>query len=645
MSRTNGTLRWSVAALCALTGSQFFAQAGEVSPRSRSADYPRHAPRLVEQALTAGLAGDQQRKADLLKRASSADGDFAPARWQLGEVKFEGEWRTPAEVAKYVAADERRQKYENMREGDVASVEEHADLAAWCMRQGLEAEERYHWANVILANPNHHLAQQRLGMREVRGRLYTQEWIDAETKRREQAKKDLEELTPTYLQWCREATGNLRVNRDKGLAKLRGIDKPAGIPALREAVRQTVRTDAGKKYDRELVLAMTAAFAKMPEHAATLQLAGLSIYSKHADVRQAAAEGLHSRPTTDYVPLLMELLQSPLEVEVDVVAAPDGMVRMIETVSQQKRFYEAAQVRSTSYEVEGALGRNMATTDPSRVLAGNLQSANSRAARTQSRVATENAARAKQNELVQQTLKIAAGLGQSSSLGESTEDAAYWWEAWKQQNELSYASMERVYESYLDERFVQFYEQAPPPSAGIVAEAPALQHGACFAPDTLVWKQSGPTPIELIRVGDLVLAKHPTTGELDYRPVLETTRGRMTQVLRIELPSENVVATLGHRFWVEGVGWRMAKELKAEMPLHTVRNAVLIKSLEKVEDMECCNLVVDEFHTFVIGQSQVLVHDITCPQPTLAITPGLLPPKGRPDVANSTSDQLSAAGR
>lgn len=644
MARANGTLLWSVVALCALTGSQFLAEAGEVAPRSRSADYPRHAPRLVEQALTAGLAGDQQRKADLLKRASSADGDFAPARWQLGEVKFEGEWRTPEEVAKYVAADERRQKYENMREGNVASVDEHADLAAWCMRQGLADEEKYHWANVILANPSHHLAQQRLGMREVRGRLYTQEWIDAETKRREQAKKDLGELTQKYLQWCREATGSLRVNRDKGLAKLRSIDNPAGIPALREAVRQTVRTDAGKKHDRELVLAMTAAFSKMPEHAATVQLTGLSIYSKHAEVRRAAAEGLRSRPTTDYVPLLMELMKSPLEVEVDVVAAPDGMVRMIETVSQQKRFYEAAEVRTTNYEVEGALGRNMATTDPSRMLDGNLRSASSRAMRTQSRVAAENVARAKQNERVQQTLKIAAGLGETSSLGESTEDAAYWWEAWQKHNELSYDSMERVYESYQDETFVQFYEQAPPPSAGVVAEAPVRSH-SCFAPDTIVWRQSGPTPIELIRIGDLVLAKHPTTGELGYRPVLQTTRGRMTQVLRVELPRESVVATLGHRFWVEGVGWRMAKELKADMPLHTVRNAVLIKSLEKVEDMECCNLEVDEFHTFVIGQSQVLVHDITCPQPTLAITPGLLPPKGRPDVASSVSSQLSAAGR
>src|SRR5690606_18270972 len=36
----------------------------------------------------------------------------------------------------------------------------------------------------------------------------------------------------------------------------------------------------------------------------------------------------------------------------------------------------------------------------------------------------------------------------------------------------------------------------------------------CFAAGTLVWKQSGPTPIEQIRVGDMVLAKHPTTGEL-----------------------------------------------------------------------------------------------------------------------------------
>ncbi|WP_172992299.1 polymorphic toxin-type HINT domain-containing protein [Lacipirellula parvula] len=599
----------------------------------------------MEQALTAGLAGDQQEKTNLLKRASSAEGDFAPARWQLGEIKFDGEWRTPAEVAKHVAADERWQKYEGLREGGVASIEEHVDLAEWCMRQGLTAEEKYHWANVILANPNHHLAQQRLGMREVRGRLYTQEWIDAETKRRDQAKREMDELKPKYLQFCREATGDLKVNREKGLTKLRAINDPAGIPALREAVRQTVRTDAGKKYDCELVLAMTAALAKMPEHAATIQLTGLAVYSKHAEVRRAAAAGLQSRQVTDYVPLLMQLLQAPVEVEVDVVAAPDGMVRMIETVSQQKPFYEAAEVRATNYEVEGALNRNKATTDPARVLSDNMRGANSRVKRTRSRVENQNAALAARNERVQEVLRIASGLNASGSLSEATEDVTHWWGAWQKHNELSYDSMDRVYESYLDETFVQFYEQAPPPSSNIVVESPQMQHCACFAPDTLVWKQSGPTPIELVRVGDLVLAKHPTTGELGYRPVLETTRGRMTQVLRVELPGESVVATLGHRFWVEGVGWRMAKELKAEMPLHTVRNAVLIKSLEQAEDMECCNLVVDEFHTFVIGQSQILVHDITCPQPTLAITPGLLPSTSRPDVVKSASNRLSAAGR
>jgi hypothetical protein len=259
-------------------------------------------------------------------------------------------------------------------------------------------------------------------------------------------------------------------------------------------------------------------------------------------------------------------------------------------------------------------------------------------------VAAKNAAFAERNERIQQALRIAAGLGQSSTLGESTENAAYWWEAWQKQNELSYDSLERVYESYLDETMVQVYEQAPPPTVGLAVEAPVRSH-SCFAPDTLVWKQSGPTPIEHIRVGDLVLGQHPTTGELGYRPVLETTRGRMTQVLRVELPAESVIATLGHRFWVEGAGWRMTKELQTNAALHAIGGALPIKGLEQVEDLECCNLEVDEFHTFVIGKSQVLVHDKTCPQPTLAITPGWQPSKLKRDVARSSSGQLSTAGR
>ena len=123
-------------------------------------------------------------------------------------------------------------------------------------------------------------------------------------------------------------------------------------------------------------------------------------------------------------------------------------------------------------------------------------------------------------------------------------------------------------------------------------------------------------------MGDLVLAQHPSTGELAFRPVLQTTVGDPVPVLRISLPGETITATLGHRFWVNGQGWQMAKQLKPAMALHAVNHALDVTAIEKGEDMACHNLVVDEFHTFFVGKSRLLVHDKSCPAPTTAAIPG-----------------------
>jgi hypothetical protein len=129
-------------------------------------------------------------------------------------------------------------------------------------------------------------------------------------------------------------------------------------------------------------------------------------------------------------------------------------------------------------------------------------------------------------------------------------------------------------------------------------------------------------PIEQIRVGEIVLAQNPTTGELGYRSVLETTLGEPAAVLTLDFAGEKITATRGHRFWVNGHGWKMAKELKPAASLHALEQSMDVTAIEKSEDISCYNLIVDEFHTFFVGKSRLLVHDKGCPLPTTAIIPG-----------------------
>jgi hypothetical protein len=79
----------------------------------------------------------------------------------------------------------------------------------------------------------------------------------------------------------------------------------------------------------------------------------------------------------------------------------------------------------------------------------------------------------------------------------------------------------------------------------------------------------------------------------------------------------------------------MAKELELGDRLHCVNGTVAIDGLEELPAAKATddyfysfNLVVDDFHTFFVGQSKVLVHDNNLYgfDDTPALVPGLLPP-------------------
>ena len=202
------------------------------------------------------------------------------------------------------------------------------------------------------------------------------------------------------------------------------------------------------------------------------------------------------------------------------------------------------------------------------------------------------------------------------------------WDEWQHYNELVDASAEEVVcRSYEESLEVMYYPEAPvlygQPTPGEFKRT----RRSCFVAGTHVWTQGGPVPIETIVEGDLVLSQNPTTGEVAYRPVLQTTVGPPTGVLNIRLRGETIGATLGHRFWVNGPGWMMAKSLEPSAHLHALGGVVEVIGVETGERVDCHNLVVDGFHTFFVGQSKVLVHDFTCPAPAVPSVPGSTTPR------------------
>ena len=131
-------------------------------------------------------------------------------------------------------------------------------------------------------------------------------------------------------------------------------------------------------------------------------------------------------------------------------------------------------------------------------------------------------------------------------------------------------------------------------------------------------------PIEKIHAGELVLAQNYDSGELAYKPVLAPTVRPETPVLQVSAGGTVIKTSLGHPFWVDGIGWQMAKELKVGQRLHAIGGAVVIDDVREIERTDCFNLVVADFNTYFVGDAKLLVHDNTLRGPNTAIVPGLL---------------------
>jgi hypothetical protein len=141
---------------------------------------------------------------------------------------------------------------------------------------------------------------------------------------------------------------------------------------------------------------------------------------------------------------------------------------------------------------------------------------------------------------------------------------------------------------------------------------PESQRKECLAGGTPILTQRGPVAIERIRIGDLVLAKHFETGEVQFQPVLRTTTRAPEPLIRIIL-AENadgknqvIRASGGHPFWVSGKGWVRARELTTGSRLHGLERFMDVKDLEVEEKpTKTYNFVVSEFHSYFVGPEAV----------------------------------------
>ena len=136
----------------------------------------------------------------------------------------------------------------------------------------------------------------------------------------------------------------------------------------------------------------------------------------------------------------------------------------------------------------------------------------------------------------------------------------------------------------------------------------------CFVAGTLVTTEDGQEPIEEIEVGDKVLSENELTGEVAVKTVTETYINETDELIHIGVNGETISATPSHPFYVDKLGWTLARSLKAGDVLVLSNGELVTVELVQHEILESpikvYNFEVEDFHTYFVGENRVLVHNM-----------------------------------
>lgn len=590
--------------------------------------------KLVEQALQGELNGADRAK--LLEGAVELNPDFAPARWQLGQVKVAGAWLTADEVPAHAASDANYAAYLKKRDALVDTAEQHRELARWCSGRRLSAEEKLHWGKVLGYEREDREALAALGVRWHEGQLLTRE--QTEVSKRESAKRQqsLRTWRPQMLKWRQAIEGKDDAKRALAQGELSRLSDPDSLPAL-ESVFATDQT--GARADRAN-LALIGVAERIPQPEATAMLLRQALTSDSPAVLSAACAALKKRPMSAYVPQLIAAMPGSVKSQFRVYTMPNGTVTHEHAVEvangaggKQLFTYESV-VHPTDLTIAQRITPRAVTNELDK------------AARIEATAAAVDAPNRQLRERIQSILKQTTGFEDVTDPELLAQQFAehYGWS----KPEKSTA----VIHQHANE-FATFFPIPPASSTNRTSEnavslgAPGGQAtvnqgrtepfrsagafgnnlgmlGECFAAGTPVMTIAGPRPIETLKAGDRVLAQDPQSGELGYKTVQERTLRLGAKVVTLKIGSESITATYGHPFWVVGTGWQVAGHLQVGARLRGLEQDFVVDAIEEARSTEVYNLLVTDHATYFVGAQRLLVHDDSQVLETGRAVPGLI---------------------
>jgi hypothetical protein len=582
---------WTLALVAGTTGGSLCA--AELSPGETNASVARSAEALVEEALTREIYGLTEDRDALLEKAEALAPESPAIKWHRGMVFADGKWTPAEEVAADAAASEAIAAYVAKRDATPDTVEGHLMMAEWCKAKRLFDQERAHLARVLTFEPEHAAARARLGFVRVGAEWVGREEIARAIAEDAKAQASIKKHGNSLRDLGRLMGDKNQVVRDRAAEKIRAIRDASMIPALETLV-------AGANEEASLVV--LEALAGMPEKEAAVSLARFAVLSPSVMVRAEAANLLKERKLDHFVPEMMASMTAPVRTELAIARGADGRLVYRHALYREAMRSADLLIRDTVYDGTGRGGES----------AARMANADfgARATMTEAFVTLDHLRTHEINTRVGETLEKVT----DQKLG---ADAQGWWNWWNQHNEFIVQGDKAVNIQYAVQNVL-----TPGTQINNIRTGDPQAH-ECLAAGTIVLTNRGDVAIEQIHVGDLVLAQDVESGELTFKPVLETSIRPVDGLLRIEHEKGSFRCSGGHPFWVSGEGWVNARHLKSGMELHTLDGSVRVSDIVADGSEQTYNMIVEDFSSYFVGEARVLSHDNSIRESTDAIVPGL----------------------
>ena len=556
--------------------------------------------RMVQEALHREIYGAEADRTALLQEAAALDPNNDAAMWHQGFVKIHKKWTDADEIPREMKDSLKVTAYLKLRKEMEDTAQGHMAIADWCAQRGLDAQERAHLTKALDHNPDHADARNRLGFRRVNDQWMSNEEILAGQQQREMERTSLTEWRP-QLEKLRDALNHRsEFKRNVAADRIRNISDVNAIPAMEVVLSTNSEAAASLVVD---------ALRKMPGHRSAQSLVRHAVFSPSETIRDMAAMALKSRAKEQYIPALLTMMFTPIKSRTQIFRGQNGNMMYRHSFYREGQAEHQQLVMTTEYRRVARLNGDRRET-----VARAFNDAQENARQREAQLLRQNRLTEVTNGRIAQVLK-------TTSDNNVPTKPTEWWSWWNNENEV-FVQGEKTTTTLAQNETVTLADRVTGPND---LDSSGSQRALdCLAAGTPVWTAMGRTSVEEVQVGDLVLAQNPDTGELAYKPVLQTTIRPEGQLVRVHVGTEYFETSGGHLFWVSGEGWVKARNLESGMELHSVNKTLRVDHVEDGGELKTYNLVVADFNTYFAGNSRILCHDNTIREPTDAVVPGLI---------------------